>query len=323
MTSTLRRHRTLPGGLTALLGMAFTLAFASTLSAQILSNPRIAEFDPSADHWQLLDSGESAVLRYELDVYLVGASAPFATLDMGKPSPDPDGKIRYDFASSVAGWPVTGGEYQALVKVVGPEGSAVSEPSNSFTFTSLACTISLSGSYAQIPASGGNYEVGVTTGTGCQWTATTALSFVTMWTAGGSGSGTAAFAVTANASSSSRTGTITIGEQTLTLQQDGAPAPPPPTTPVVTWAAPAPITEGTALGAAQLNATASVPGTWAYSPAAGTVLTTGTYTLSVTFTPADPTRYTTATASQTLVVNAPATTGKKPSPTASGRKPRK
>ena len=236
MTSSLRRHRNLPGGLTALLGQAFIRACAATLSAQVVSNPRVAEFDPSADHWQLLDGGESAVLKYELEVYLVGASAPFATLDMGKPSPDADGKIRYDFASSVVGWPLPGGEYQALVRVVGPEGSAVSEPSNSFTFsTAPTCTISLSGTSAQIPAAGGNYGVGVTTGTGCSWTATTSLSWVTMWTASGSGDGTAAFAVTANASVSSRTGVITIGEQTLTLQQDGAPR----TTPVLTWAAPA------------------------------------------------------------------------------------
>ena len=81
----------------------------------------------------------------------------------------------------------------------------------------------------------------------------------------------------------------------------------PPVAPVLTWAAPAAITQGTALGATQLNATANVPGTLVYSPAAGTVLPVGTHTLSVTFTPNDLTRYTTATATQTLVVNAPPT----------------
>ena len=88
-------------GLTALLVSAFTLACATTLQAQVLSNPRVAEFDPSPDHWTALESGQPAVLRYELGVYLLGASAPFATVDMGKPSPDPDGKVRYDFASAM------------------------------------------------------------------------------------------------------------------------------------------------------------------------------------------------------------------------------
>jgi hypothetical protein len=59
-------------------------------------------------------------------------------------------------------------------------------------------------------------------------------------------------------------------------------------TPVIAWSAPANITAGTPLGAAQLNATASVAGTFAYTPPAGTVLAAGAaQTLSVLFTPAD------------------------------------
>ena len=72
--------------------------------------------------------------------------------------------------------------------------------------------------------------------------------------------------------------------------------------PVITWAAPAAITYGTPLSATQLNATANVPGAFVYTPAAGTVLTAGTQTLSVKFTPTDTTDYTTATATQTLTV---------------------
>jgi hypothetical protein len=72
--------------------------------------------------------------------------------------------------------------------------------------------------------------------------------------------------------------------------------------PVITWPAPASITYGTALSATQLNATASVPGSFAYSPAAGTVLKVGTQTLRVTFTPTDTTNYAVATATQTLTV---------------------
>ena len=46
-------------------------------------------------------------------------------------------------------------------------------------------------------------------------------------------------------------------------------------TPTITWANPASIVYGTALTAAQLDATANVPGTFAYSPAAGAVLGAG------------------------------------------------
>lgn len=74
------------------------------------------------------------------------------------------------------------------------------------------------------------------------------------------------------------------------------------TTPTITWANPAPITSGTPLSSTQLDATASVSGTFVYSPASGTVLASGTQTLSTTFTPTDTTNYNTATTSVTILV---------------------
>jgi uncharacterized repeat protein (TIGR02543 family) len=57
--------------------------------------------------------------------------------------------------------------------------------------------------------------------------------------------------------------------------------------PKLTWATPAAIVEGTALSATQLNALATVPGTYSYSPALGTTLPAGKNLLKVTFTPTD------------------------------------
>jgi Flp pilus assembly CpaE family ATPase len=74
----------------------------------------------------------------------------------------------------------------------------------------------------------------------------------------------------------------------------------------VAWAAPSAISYGTPLGDAQLNATASEPGTFEYTPAAGNVLAPGRYTLSVAFTPADPGKYEPAQAKVEIVVEAPA-----------------
>jgi len=74
-------------------------------------------------------------------------------------------------------------------------------------------------------------------------------------------------------------------------------------TPVLTWANPAGIVSGTALSAAQLNASAPVPGTFVYMPVAGTVLDAGMgQTLSVIFTPADATNYATVTKTVTIDV---------------------
>jgi hypothetical protein len=79
-----------------------------------------------------------------------------------------------------------------------------------------------------------------------------------------------------------------------------------PGLPTITWATPSAITAGTALSAAQLDATASVPGSFAYSPPIGTVLAVGSgQTLAVTFTPTNTTDYTTATGSVLITVTGP------------------
>jgi len=89
--------------------------------------------------------------------------------------------------------------------------------------------------------------------------------------------------------------TVTQNLGTLTITQ---------VTTVLTWPTPAAITYGTALSAVQLDATSGgVAGVFVYSPAAGTVLSAGSHTLSVTFTPTDGFDYSTATASVTLMVN--------------------
>jgi hypothetical protein len=79
-------------------------------------------------------------------------------------------------------------------------------------------------------------------------------------------------------------------------------------TPTLTWNNPASIASGTALSAAQLNATANVPGTFTYDPPAGTVLSVGSNQLAVTFTPTDSANYTTASQSVQLRVEQLATT---------------
>ncbi len=73
--------------------------------------------------------------------------------------------------------------------------------------------------------------------------------------------------------------------------------------PTISWSSPSPITYGTPLSATQLDATASVPGTFSYSPPVGQVLPAGSQDLSVTFTPTDTTDYTSTTSSVTLLVN--------------------
>jgi len=64
--------------------------------------------------------------------------------------------------------------------------------------------------------------------------------------------------------------------------------------PTITWSNPADIIYGTALSDSQLNASASVHGTFVYTPASGTVLSAGSQKLHVDVTPDDAGNYTTA-----------------------------
>lgn len=122
---------------------------------------------------------------------------------------------------------------------------------------------------------------------------------------GGAFSGTATATLTVTGSTMSMNGdqyrclitglsTVASAPATLTVLKR---------TPVLTWAAPAPITYGTALSPTQLNAVASVPGTYSYTPASATVLPAGTRTLRVDFVPTDSVNYNPVSGNVDLVVN--------------------
>src|SRR5262249_53205367 len=77
----------------------------------------------------------------------------------------------------------------------------------------------------------------------------------------------------------------------------------PVATPAITWVNPPAMVFGTPLGSNQLNATASAPGSFVYTPGAGTTLPIGSNTLSVAFTPADMDAYHPALATAGVMVN--------------------
>ena len=99
----------------------------------------------------------------------------------------------------------------------------------------------------------------------------------------------ASFVGDVNHEPASATATITIGKGQV----------------VLSWNPPAAIVYGTPLGAPQLNASSNVPGTFAYAPAAGTVLAAGTgHSLTATFIPADAANYTGGSVATSIVVAA-------------------
>lgn len=95
----------------------------------------------------------------------------------------------------------------------------------------------------------------------------------------------------------------TVTSQTATLSANEF-------APDITWNTPVPITYGTALSGFELNASTFVPGTFTYTPAAGTILHGGTHNLSVLFEPTDTTNFVATNGTVTLTVNAAPLTAK-------------
>jgi len=205
---------------------ALACLVATAASAQTV-NPRLVEFTPSSDHNTTLSTGQAAVSRYDLQVFTVGASAPFHTVNMGKPGPQADGLIHYDFSSGVSAWPLPGGTYEARVAAVGPGGAGQSSASNSFTFQASTppppdCAYTVTPPSASFLAGGGNGSFTLTTSAGCAWTAASSASWVTVGTPSGTASGTVSYTVAANTGTTSRTATITAGGQTFAVSQAAA-----------------------------------------------------------------------------------------------------
>ena len=91
----------------------------------------------------------------------------------------------------------------------------------------ITCAYTISPTSQSFSASGGAGSVGVTTSSGCNWTAVSSASWLTVTSGGsGTGNGTVAYEVSANTSTSPRTGTMTVEEQTFTVNQESPPPPP-------------------------------------------------------------------------------------------------
>ena len=91
-------------------------------------------------------------------------------------------------------------------------------------------------------------------------------------------------------------------------------------TPVIEWPAPEAISYGALLGETQLRASASVPGSFEYTPGPGALLAAGEHRLSAVFTPEDAQEYNTAETGVVLTVGraAPSIEWPIPDPIAAG-----
>jgi len=97
------------------------------------------------------------------------------------------------------------------------------DATKSVTAIFAVCTYSISPASQSFDSGGGNDTVNVTSQSGCSWTVTSNVSWITITSSGSSssGNGVVNYSVSSNSSTSSRTGTMTIAGQTFTVTQSG------------------------------------------------------------------------------------------------------
>jgi hypothetical protein len=200
--------------------IALLLLFASSAVNGQTVDPHIAEFNPSVDHDAVLSTGESAVTRYDLGLYYSGASQPFQVMNIGKPVPEFDGKIRVDFVGYLTSWPLPGIAYEARVAAIGPNGRSDSSPSSLFSFSG-PCVYVMTPTSGPFTAAGGAGSVDVLSGAGCLWGGSSSAAWVTVLTGAASGNGSLSFTVAPNTTASQRTAILTAGGASATVTQAG------------------------------------------------------------------------------------------------------
>jgi hypothetical protein len=200
---------------------AFGIAADPSGSAVVTGTTSSASFPVTSNVFQPHPGG--AADAFVLGVSAGGASLSFSTY-LGGSSADHGRAVALDASGNVyvvgssdsANLPTTPAAFQPAA---GPAGeSFVAKIDGS----SVSCSYTLSATSATLPPGGGQGSVGVTTGTGCAWTARSEVSWLTVQSgASGIGSGVVDFSAEANSSTSSRTGKLIIGGNYFTVTQTG------------------------------------------------------------------------------------------------------
>jgi hypothetical protein len=171
------------------------------------------------------------------------------------------------------------------------------------------CTFAVSPmSPPSLGAGGGSASVSVTTMAGCAWTATEAVSWLTITGgASGTGNGTVNYSATANTTTSSRSATLTVAGRSVTVTQDAAPC--------TFTVSPAKLSVAAGGGIATISVTTAGGCAWTASESASWLSITsgsngsgsGSVTIAVTGnTTAAPRTTTVTVAGQSVVVTQPA-----------------
>jgi all-beta uncharacterized protein/BACON domain-containing protein len=193
-------------------GQTFTVSQAAVPPCTFSISPTSQNVDAPGG------SGSVGVTAASGCAWTATSNAPWIAITNGS-SGSGNGTVAFNVAAN------TGGARSGTLTVAG----------QTFTVSQAAvppppCTFSISPTSQNIDAPGGSGTVGVTTASGCAWTATSNAPWIAITNgSSGSGNGTVAFSVAAN-TGGARSGTLAVAGQTFTVSQAAVPPPPPPCT---------------------------------------------------------------------------------------------
>jgi hypothetical protein len=188
-------------GTLTIAGLTLTVAQAGTCDISISPSSVSSGSDPS--------SGTVTVTAPSACSWTATSSAAWLTVTGGS-SGSGNGTVQYDVAANTTNSTRTG---------------SLTIGGRVFSVTQAAphCSIVLSTTSVSLTAASAFRSVNVTSGSGCSWTATSSVPWITIAGGGtGTGMGLVSYTVAANTSTSSRTGTIDVNGEIHTVVQAAA-----------------------------------------------------------------------------------------------------
>ena len=213
-----------------------SIYWSSTPGVNSASSPWVVDFDygdvgsedmPSYNYVRCVRGGQSGPAgSYTLSVTTAGTGNGTITVNSGTISwSGSTGTASYNSGTSVTltATPASGSTFTSWSGCDSTSGNTCTvsmTTSKSVTATFGSCTYQISPASQSFNSSGGSGSVSVTTSAGCPWTASDALSWLTITSgSSGTGSGAVIYSVPANTGTSSQTGNITIAGLTFSVIQ--------------------------------------------------------------------------------------------------------
>ncbi len=188
-----------------------TITIAGQLHSVTQSAPTACSYTISPTALSYNSTGGSGIVNVTTTsgcAWTATSNSSWITISSGS-SGSGNGSVNYTVAANTGTTQLTG-----TITVAGQ--------THSVTISGVNCNYTISPTALSFTSLAGSGTINVASNTGCNWTASTTDSWITITSGStGSGNGTVSYSVTANTSATQRLGSILVGGQSHTVVQNG------------------------------------------------------------------------------------------------------